>query len=211
MTIQQKKLLNPTHRQLLTGFVLYDCKGQGAKQKVAKRRLDMIEGNISSYSRILNDPQRLDSMRDLNKLTAAVASVSADKQEQLEKSKGKNKEKTKEKNKKKEEDEAKAAAKKEELLPKLTELMKPYVEGIVGFELLGQCSNKVLLQDIVKYYFNASPPKLRSMKKEDLLSFIKQRISPATATATATSTGGTTTATAMGTSTSTATATASIS
>jgi uncharacterized protein YaiL (DUF2058 family) len=56
----------------------------------------MIEGNIASYSRILNDPQRLDSLRDLNKRTAAVASVSADKQEQLEKNKRKTKEKTKE-------------------------------------------------------------------------------------------------------------------
>ena len=58
MTIQQKKLLNPTHKQLLTGFVLHDGKGQGAKQKVAKRRLDMIEANIAMYSRILNDAKR---------------------------------------------------------------------------------------------------------------------------------------------------------
>jgi hypothetical protein len=53
----------------------------------------------------------------------------------------------------------------------LTELMEPYVEGIVDFDLLGQNNNK-RLQDIVKYYFNASPPNLRPMKKEDLLSLI---------------------------------------
>jgi hypothetical protein len=164
--------------------------------------------NISSYSRILNDPRRLHSMRDLNMLTAAVASVSADKQARaVGKEKGKNKEKNKEKNKKKEEDEAKAAAKREELLPELTVLMKPYVEGIVDFNLLGQRSN-MRLQDIGKYYFNASPPKLRSMKKEDLLSLIKHRLSPATATATAISTGGTAAATAMATATAAATATA---
>jgi hypothetical protein len=98
MTILQKQLLNPTHKQLVTGYVLFDCKGQGAMQMVAKRRLDMIEGNISSYSRILNDPQRMVSLRDLNKLTAAVALVSADKQSQLEKTKVKNKEMTNEKN-----------------------------------------------------------------------------------------------------------------
>ena len=118
------------------------------------------------------------------------------------------------KNNKKDEDEAKAAAKKEEFLPGLTELMEPYVEGILDFVLLRQYKNK-LLQDIVKYYFNASPPKLSSMKKEDLLSFIKHRLSPENATATASSTGDSATATAMAnatpTTTATATATASIS
>jgi hypothetical protein len=62
-------------------------------------------------------------------------------------------------------------------------------------------------------HVNSSPPKLRSVKKEELLSLIKHRLSSANENDTATSTGETATATALATSTTTviATATASIS
>ena len=85
----QLTLLNPNHQDVVKGFILYDCKGQGAVQKVAKRRLDMISGNVASYSRYLNDEKRLAEIKELNELTSAVAEVSADKMNEKKRKKDK--------------------------------------------------------------------------------------------------------------------------
>ena len=66
MSDNQQNLLNLTQKDVLFGFISYDAKGKGAVQKMAKRRLDLIEGNVSSYSRLLNDPKRLKSLKDFN-------------------------------------------------------------------------------------------------------------------------------------------------
>jgi len=49
MSDDQKVLLCPTYKDCLMGFILYDVKGKGAKTKMAKRRLDMITGNVSLF------------------------------------------------------------------------------------------------------------------------------------------------------------------
>ena len=40
----------------------------------------MLEGNISSYSRILNGPKRLKLYKETNQLVASLAEVSADRE-----------------------------------------------------------------------------------------------------------------------------------
>ena len=77
-TKDQSRLFNPSYKNVLQGFIAYDVKGKGAMKRLAKRRLDVIEGNINSYSRCLNDPKRMKAMMDHNQLVASVAEISAD-------------------------------------------------------------------------------------------------------------------------------------
>jgi hypothetical protein len=123
---------------------MYDVKGKGARNKIAKRRLDMIDGNIESYSRLLNDPKRLKSLKEYNELTAAVASVSASADAEKEKRQLNAKKRASDKEAKKQQEEEKEATKKEALLPKLTLIM----EGVADVD---QLASQILatLRDIV--------------------------------------------------------------
>jgi hypothetical protein len=40
--------------KVLLASVISDAISVGAKKKVAKRRINMLEGNMASYSRVLN-------------------------------------------------------------------------------------------------------------------------------------------------------------
>ena len=65
-------------KHVLMGHILYDVKGKGAQQKLAKQRLNFIDGNTNSYAKCLNDPRRLKETRELNELVASVVEVTAD-------------------------------------------------------------------------------------------------------------------------------------
>jgi hypothetical protein len=56
----QVALLNPNFKDVVLGRVLDDCLGDGAKKKLAKRQVDIISGNISSYFRVVNSQANLD-------------------------------------------------------------------------------------------------------------------------------------------------------
>ena len=58
------------------GFSAYDAKGKGAVQKTAKRRLDDIEENVNSYSKLLNNPKIFKSINNFNQLCESVEEVS---------------------------------------------------------------------------------------------------------------------------------------
>ena len=51
-------------------------KGKGSVHKIVKRRLDVIEENLNSYSKLLNGPKRLKIIKYFNELYASVAEVS---------------------------------------------------------------------------------------------------------------------------------------
>jgi len=155
MSAAQRTLLNPQYKHVLTGFILYDVKGSGAIQKIAKRRLDMISGNVASYSRVLNDAKRLKEVAEVNQLTSLCAEVSADIiQEKLRKKEKKAVEdkKKKEKAKKKEDEQAE---KKRKALPIVEALMAPYVsnERDCSPENMDKLT-AAQLKDILKYFFN---------------------------------------------------------
>ena len=74
----QKTLLNPTVKNVLMGHILYDVNEKCAQQKLAKQRLDFIDGNTNSYTKFLNDPKRLKETRELNELVASIAEVNSE-------------------------------------------------------------------------------------------------------------------------------------
>jgi len=58
MSDDQKQMLCPPHKNVLTGHILCDVKGKGAVNKLAKQRLDMISGNVASHARCLNSAEQ---------------------------------------------------------------------------------------------------------------------------------------------------------
>ena len=74
----QHRLFNPTFKNVLTGFIMYDVMGEGANKNLARYQLDVIEGIIYIYSRCLNIYKSMEAMKYHHELDAAVAVISAE-------------------------------------------------------------------------------------------------------------------------------------
>lgn len=72
--------------------IIDQCSGQKATKVIAKRRVEMIEGNVYSYARILNGPQQLERIKTFNDLSASIATLQREKQAADEEAKKKKKE-----------------------------------------------------------------------------------------------------------------------
>jgi hypothetical protein len=79
-TQDQEALLQPTMMQCNTGVIMDEMRGDGAKTRMARRRLGMVNGNISSYCRVLNSKDQLDHMKEVKLLTASIAGVAKEKE-----------------------------------------------------------------------------------------------------------------------------------
>ena len=155
------------------GFILYDVKGKGAKTKMAKRRLDMITGNVSSCSRCLNDSKRLKMIEEVNQLAATVAEVTADMDAEKERKKKDAAQKVRDKKRKKQDDKAKDEAKKAAAMPSIQLLMDDFIKGVkqpAEFESL----TRPVLVNILKYFYNTRPIGLTKMSKEAVVQAVKQ-------------------------------------
>jgi hypothetical protein len=174
----QQQMLNPSYKHVLMGFICYDVKGEGAKQKIAKRRINLVEGNINSYSRCLNDPGRLASIKKMNQLAASVAVVTADAEKAAAERKKAAVAKSKDREKKKIEEAAAEAKKKEELKPGLEELMTKFATGEktapAGFEELP----KVQLVNLMKYFYESRPIGMATMSKTKLVELVMKLYDP---------------------------------
>ena len=160
MSTTQRNILNPTQKDVLLGFISYSVKGKGAVQKIAKRKIDLIEGNINSYSRFLNDPKRLDAIKDHNELCAAVVEVSAELENDKSRKKLKRDRDAVEREQKETEAAKEEVKKKEELRPLLTSYVLKYsnrAKEIGADELheeIRKDSSLACLKEILVYYYN---------------------------------------------------------
>ena len=154
----QHELLCPTYKNTLQGFIMYDVKGKGAQNKLAKRRLDMISGNVSSYSRCMNDPKRLKQIQEVNQLAATVAAVTADIANEKKMVSIKKAQKVKATKEKKATKQAEAEAQRAVELPKLQPIMGDFETGRRDITILNTpMFPKPYLIKILKYYYNAKP------------------------------------------------------
>ena len=80
-TKDQRKLLNPTPRDIQMGAIMDQCGGHMAVKKIAKRRICFISNNVNSYARILNGPQQLQQIGEFNELAANIAALRLEKEE----------------------------------------------------------------------------------------------------------------------------------
>jgi len=176
-TVQQQ-MLNPSYKHVLMGFICYDVRGEGAKQKIAKRRINLVEGNVNSYSRCLNDPGRLASIKEMNQLAASVAQVTADQEHAVAERKAAAVAKSKDREKKKAEEAAVEAKKKEDLRPALQELMNEFASGEktapAGFDELP----KTQLINILKYWYESKPKGMATMTKSKLVELVMKLYDP---------------------------------
>ena len=76
MSDNQRNFLNPTKNYVLFGFISYDAKGKGEVQKIVKRRIDVIEGTVNSYSELIIDTKRLKSINNFSHICASDTEVS---------------------------------------------------------------------------------------------------------------------------------------
>ena len=147
------------------GNILQDSVGQNAKKKIAKRRIDFITANISSYSRSLNNASTLDHIADTNKLASCLATISAAKDAVKDATKKKKEADEKEKSARKEKDKADYEAKRVEACAILAE--------DIGKGLGHLCSLSVnKMKMLLKYYFEV-PTGLSKLRRDELQALIE--------------------------------------
>ena len=152
MSKTQISLLNLTSRDVQIGAVMDACSGAKAKKRIAKRRTDMVTGNINSYARLCNEPDQLKQLQQYNELTASLSVLNAEKQEQAELAHKKKMKEGKDRGARKAEKARKAKEEEEQSLPTVKELVS---HG------LSHCLSQVLPTKIkiLKYHFKHSEAK----------------------------------------------------
>ena len=77
-TKDQCRLLNPTPLDCIAGCIMEDAVSERALKRLPQRRLNFIDGSISSYCYILNSPERLEQIRQVNKLASVLCDLESD-------------------------------------------------------------------------------------------------------------------------------------
>ena len=75
---EQQRLLNPTVLDTITGFIIKDSQGDGAKRRLPQRRLNMVDAEISSHCCILHSKERLELIRRSNEVAAIMGEIETD-------------------------------------------------------------------------------------------------------------------------------------
>ena len=161
-------MFNPSFKDTIRGFVIYDTKGKGAVQRLAKRRLDIVSGSVASYSRLMNGEKRVTELQELNDFIAAVAEVTAEQEQAKKKRKADLEAELKAKEVKKAKTLAEEERKKEELQGPLTELLEPWLMGgrdLCHFNEL----NCEQLRNIIKYFYEEKVVGLGTLPKHSLV------------------------------------------
>jgi hypothetical protein len=113
---------------------------------IAKRRVDIVTGNINSYARVLNGPHQLDKIQTYNELAATMTVLKQEKEKQQIEQREKKKQDDKEKAERKAEKESAAIAKAAELEP----ICKAHVERGIGHVLTLKVPER---RNIIRYHF----------------------------------------------------------
>ena len=178
----QVNLLNPTHKDVLMGYLTYDAMGDGATQLIAKRRICCIEGNFNSYAKLLNSKERLAAVKEHNELCAAVAEVSAEQIKAKEARKWERQEKLASNNKKKELGKEIEHKRKEELLPSLTIIVQKYTLQAASaaltelINLLKKDLKVTTLKDLFIYYYNINKNEIYNKRKDELIDLFAEKL-----------------------------------
>jgi hypothetical protein len=163
VSLEQENLLNPTFKDVILGNLMHETMGEGAKKKIATRRLDMIEGNIGSYSWILNSPAQLKAIADQNELNAVIAALMTEQEEKKKERKEKKTKEAKEKEQKQDELKAQFAIKKATVMPGLL-----WEEIAKGRDHVASLNNSKL-KDILIYFFPTVTKGVKTMNKSKLV------------------------------------------
>jgi hypothetical protein len=166
MTEDQQALLNPSRKSLYMGAITEDTVGNRAKKRIEKRRIDMFEGNVAAYSKVLKSDGPMKRIKDYNHLAAILADMDADAHDNIEEKATLKKKNDAEKKKKKAEAVEADEKKKKELMPSLS---ADVTTGLDHFKTL----NRERLMLLLPYYYEH--PTRSRMKKLDTLNAILEQ------------------------------------
>lgn len=163
LSADQLELFNPSPLQTVMGYILDDAQGKNAKKLLAKRRLDVITGNVASYSKFLNDPSRLEDLRDHNMLAAVIADHKKEEQDKKKERAEKKRIEEEEKERRKAANAAKEAERRQQLMPTLEAIVSKIDEN--GEEWIDgdRNINGDNLRFILRYYYNVKIKNLSKM------------------------------------------------
>jgi hypothetical protein len=109
--------------QCNTGRTMDEIRGDGTKKWMARRRIGMANGNISSYCRVLFSKDQLAHMNEVVLMSASVAEVNKESEATIQRRLNKRKQDAEDKKKKDAEKKATTERKSIESKPKCADLM----------------------------------------------------------------------------------------
>ena len=74
----QYSLLNTNHLGFISGYIIQDAVGDRYLRNLLWQSMNFIDGSISSYLSILNSPERLHIITQVNKLTSFFGDIQSD-------------------------------------------------------------------------------------------------------------------------------------
>ena len=77
----QIEILNPKQNDVQEAMIIEQSYGEAARKKEARRRIDIISGNVASYSQLLNSKEQLSRVKEFNEVAASLAMMNAEKDE----------------------------------------------------------------------------------------------------------------------------------
>ena len=77
-TKDQCRLLDPTPLDCIVGYIMDDAVGERALRRLPQRMLNFIDSYISSYCSIIKLPERLEHIRQANKLASVLCDLESD-------------------------------------------------------------------------------------------------------------------------------------
>jgi hypothetical protein len=152
-TDDQVAFLQPTMMQCNTGVIMDEIRGDGAKKRMTRQRLGMVNGNISSYCQVLNSKYQMAHMNEATLLTSPVAEVTKEKEAIRQRRLDKRKQDTEDKKKKDAEKKATSERKAIEIKSKYA----PSMDG-VNDKVRDHVKNLTVgqLRMLLQYEFNST-------------------------------------------------------
>jgi hypothetical protein len=154
------------------GWLISDAVGEGAKKKMAKRRVEFISGNVNSYARVMNSQEHLDKATEANGLAAILGEMKADGEEERATRAAEKKTEDAEREKRREAAAQKEQEKRTMLLPSLLVT----AEELATRAKIIDAVNIGDLKDLLKYFFEPPLAGLSKMKRAELVAAVEQRV-----------------------------------
>ncbi|KAL9190571.1 hypothetical protein ACHAXT_000277 [Thalassiosira profunda] len=152
---EQVDLLNPTPRDVQLGAIIDQCVGAKAQKVIAKRRVDMVAGNVQSYARILNGPAQLSKIRTYNDLAASMAEYKRERAQREEKARKQKKADDAEKAAKQMEKKRLAGEERDRLLPICQEQVALGLQHVLSLNVKAtNAAPDIHMFNILKYVYN---------------------------------------------------------
>ena len=165
----QCSFLNPTMRDVILSTLELDSYGDNAKKKRARRRMCMVDGNASSYSKQLNSPARMEKYADQNCSVAMLAELQLERDNDKKKAKEKKEEKDKLKERNRITKDLERERNKLNAMPGIEQDIQLGIEHVLK-------KNAKELVLILDYYYNVNRTDLNKMRRPALVNMITTKM-----------------------------------